>query len=432
MQIKQYSCLGQVYSKNSICRKYSIAVALVIIVFAVKNVGASPVEDNSSDGSISEKRLEDGKALFAAAKVLYNEKKYETALKEFEDAYELLDGYSKRFVILYNIGKCHEQLGRFESAGKHFKMYLDAAGPDATDRADVEKALEKLEKKATSVNEEFADGKAHVVQGKEFFGNQNYSAALAEFEKAHELLEGHPMRAFVLFNVGRCYEKLFRYHQALEYYKKYLDEAGPEAEDRATVKATLQALESLLGKLVIQTNVEVEVWVGDSMMGNAPGEVMVPGGRHTIELRATGYEVVKAEIQITARESQEHTFELEELSEYEGLGKGLFWTGTALTLASLGTGIVFGSVAMKKDRDGNDQHNNLNQEELSDKIDKLSLTADIMYGTAAVFAIGTTIIFFLTDWGKSEKKPDASEELHTVIMPVISEGSAGFVVQGRF
>lgn len=382
--------------------------------------------------TIPQKQLDKGKQRFDEATSLFKQKKFDSALVAYEDAYDVLQGYPNRFVVLFNIGKCHEALKRFDSAIESYQLYLEVAGPQADDRTEVEAALEKLEKQAANINEQFAEGKKHVEMGRQFFEKEDFGAALAEFEKAYEQLEGHPMRAFVYFNVGRCYEKLFQYTQALTYYQRYLDEAGPDAEDRATVEATLHALKGLLGTLVITSNVNAEVWVDNSKMGIAPGKILIPGGRHSIELRADGYESTKSEIQITARETQELTFMLNEIMEYEGLHQGLFWTGAALSVATLGAGIAFGTVAMKKDREGKDAHEDLNQTSLTKKIDRLSLTADILYGTAAVLAISTTVIFFLTDWKNNEESPNKNSRFAPALVPAISQNAAGLVLQGRF
>ena len=61
----------------------------------------------------------------------------------------------------------------------------------------------------------------------------DYNAALAEFQRAYDLLEGHPRRYLELSNIGRCYQGLGQYDRAMEYYERYLREGGAQAEDRA-------------------------------------------------------------------------------------------------------------------------------------------------------------------------------------------------------
>src|SRR5688572_30381121 len=196
---------------------------------------------------------------------------------------------------------------------------------------------------------QYAEAKKYFERGVQFFDAENYDAALTEFERAYAHLKGHPKRFFVLDNIGQCHERQFRYDRALEYYRRYLKEGGEAAEDRAVVTATIRTLEGLLATLTIQSNVAAEVWVDDRLMGNAPGDVLVPGGLHVIELRAVGYEASKKEVNIAARERQTHQFTLNELSQYEGLSPVYFYSGIALSAVSLAAGGYFGMKALSED-----------------------------------------------------------------------------------
>ncbi len=403
---------------------------------AETEVGATASED---DSVMDSPEFAEAKAYFKQGEALYAQEKYDAALAEFEKAYALLADHPKRYFVLYNMGMCHEKLNRFESAGEYYRLYLEEGGEDAEDRAAVEKALQDLDTRASRIDREFGEAKQHVEQGERLFQAGDYNAALAEFEKAYDLLEGHPNRVLVLYNVGMCHEKLFRYDLALKYYHRYLDETGKDAEDRAAVEATLRALESLLGSLQISTNIKAEVWIDDRMMGTAPGKVFVPGGRHMMELRASGYESVKVEVQLTSRESQRLSYILDEIVEYEGISPFYFWTGTALTAAALGTGAVFGVQALSEDGKGRDRIDDMgrfgNITEQEDEVKSLALKADILFGAAALLAVGTTVIFFITDWGASEEtqsETDAQEKPRASVAPVVTEETLGLSLGGGF
>jgi hypothetical protein len=189
----------------------------------------------------------------------------------------------------------------------------------------------------------------------------------------------------------------------------------------------------------ISANVGVEVWVDDRMMGEGPGKVLVPGGRHIIELRASGFEPQKVEIHITARETQSHTFVLKEITEFEGLSPAYFWTGAGLTVAALGTGIYVGLKALEKDAEGTDRRDEnpyLNSESDEDEVKDLALTADILYGVAGVLAVGTTLLFFFTDWegdGEEEsEEPGGGEEARAVFAPLLGRDALGIGATGSF
>ena len=286
---------------------------------------------------------------------------------------------------------------------------------------------------AATNDAQYEAAKKYFDRGVKFFEAENYDAALTEFERAYAHLKGHPKRFFVLDNIGQCHERQFRYDKALEYYRRYLKEGGEAAEDRAVVLATIRTLEGLLATLTIQSNVSAEVWVDDRFMGNAPGDVLVPGGLHVIELRAAGYEAAQKEVNIAARERQTHQFSLNELSQYEGLHPAYFYSGVALTAVSLGAGSYFGLKALSEDQAGHDREEEQgefgNDAEDEEHVKQLALTADICFAGAAVFGVGTTLLYFMTDWGErtGERPPEATQvEGH------IGPDSLGVSLRGSF
>lgn len=280
---------------------------------------------------------------------------------------------------------------------------------------------------------QYTEAKKYFERGVQFFEAGNYDGALTEFERAYNHMRGHPKRFFVLDNIGQCHERQFRYDRALEYYRRYLKEGGEAAEDRAVVEATIRTLEGLLATLTIRSNVPAEVWVDERLMGNAPGDVLVPGGLHVVELRAAGYEASKKEVNIAARERQTHAFTLNELSQYEGLSPFYFYGGVALTAASLTTGSYFGLKARSEDQAVRDRIEKEGEfaasSEDEKRVKRLALAADICFASAAVFGVGTTLLYFMTDWGDSadERPPEA-----TRVEGSIGPDALGVSVRGSF
>lgn len=79
----------------------------------------------------------------AVAKAAYDEgvgafrgQDYETALAHFERAYAL----DPSPILLYNMARANEELGRPAASIERFEQYLEAA-PDASDRGDVERRV---------------------------------------------------------------------------------------------------------------------------------------------------------------------------------------------------------------------------------------------------------------------------------------------------
>jgi tetratricopeptide (TPR) repeat protein len=129
------------------------------------------------------------------------------------------------------------------------------------------------------------EARGHFRQGMAFAEAGNCGAAIQEFEAAYALV----MRASALYNIAQCEERLFRYDLAIRYYERYLQEADPDAEDRSAVQAALGTLRNLLGVVHITSNVKAQVWIDDRLAGEAPGDVYVPAGGHSLELRADGF-----------------------------------------------------------------------------------------------------------------------------------------------
>ncbi len=79
------------------------------------------------------------KAHYVAGVHDYQAANYVGALHEFNKSFEL----SKRPELLWNIGMCHERLGRFESALDAFQQYLDQHGTTAN-REEAEAKIAEL------------------------------------------------------------------------------------------------------------------------------------------------------------------------------------------------------------------------------------------------------------------------------------------------
>jgi tetratricopeptide (TPR) repeat protein len=255
---------------------------------------------------------------------------------------------------------------------------------------------------AASEEERVLEARRHFDQGMAFFERENYEAALAELGRAYTALGDDPKRAVILFNIAQCHERLFRYDAALEYYRRYLDEAGDAAEDRAEVEGTIRTLDALLATIEIKTNVpNAEVWIDERRIALPPGVIRIPGGRHVLELRAPGFVPARRELAVPARGSETVLMLLDEVRE--GLDPVYFWSSAAATGVALGVGALFGAraLAARSDVDARSEDSReqytvtaADQRDIRD----LALAADLSYGVALVFGAGATILYFLTEW----------------------------------
>ncbi len=81
--------------------------------------------------------------------------------------------------------------------------------------------------------------KEHYRAGLEAYKAGQYDVAIKELKRAYLLKRLPPL----LLNIGATYRKMGDLDLALHFYKKYLDEAPPEAKDRPDVEATVKEIE---------------------------------------------------------------------------------------------------------------------------------------------------------------------------------------------
>lgn len=80
-------------------------------------------------------RVEQARVVFEQGETDYNAGAYALALRRFQRAYELLEGHPRRFMALFNIGRCYEELGRLEDARDAYERFLAEGGRDSMLRA---------------------------------------------------------------------------------------------------------------------------------------------------------------------------------------------------------------------------------------------------------------------------------------------------------
>lgn len=257
----------------------------------------------------------------------------------------------------------------------------------------------------------------------------DYSAALAEFQRAYALLEGHPRRYMELANIGRCHQGTGQYDRAIESYTRYLREGGAQADDHDQIEASIQLLEGMLGTLHVTVNAPtVEVWVDSRQVGMAPGALRVSAGRHTVELRAQGFLPARQEVELVSRQSLRVNFTLESVRRLRPV---FFWVAAGAAVATAGVGAAFGiqALAARADVDarlasGRELTRFTASEDESRRIRDLALRADVLYASAAGLSVGAAVLFFLTDWSAPRERARAV----TLIAPL----GAGLQLLGTF
>jgi tetratricopeptide (TPR) repeat protein len=293
-------------------------------------------------------------------------------------------------------------------------LMLGTSGAAHADEVPVDQVVAPPEEAPapTASDTALAEARERIGTGEQLFEMGNFNAALAEFERAGTLLEGHPMHYLVLYNIGQCYEQLFQYGRAMSYYQRYLDEGGADAEDAGEVRGKIQVLRSLLGTITVTVNTEhFVVWIDGQRVGEDETEFMVPGGTHQVEVRATGFEVERQEVQLPARETRALTFELAALAEeYEGTSPVLFYGSVGVAGAALVGGVALGIVARAArnrvdaaNAAGGAQAITIATQAERDRIRGLSIGADVLFGSALLFGATALILGFTTNFGGDEE-----------------------------
>ncbi len=177
---------------------------------------------------------------FAKGVELYNQRKHERAIAEFEKAYKLNPSYR----TLYNLGQAQAEAKLHSRALKSYRTYLEKGGSEIPDkrRKEVKKQIEWL----SVVESKAADKEKsheHFKKGLRLRKEKRFEAALQEFEKAYELYQNYK----ILYSIGRTAEKLGQNERARSAYDRYLADGGSKVskERWAKVKSDIARLDQL-------------------------------------------------------------------------------------------------------------------------------------------------------------------------------------------
>lgn len=115
------------------------------VVLALALVLASPLAGSAPARAQQDEARLRAKGHFAEGKRLFNLGKFKEAAHYFQKAYE-----AKALpLFLYNLGQCHRHIGDLPALKKavfYYRGYINNS-PGATDRAKVERTIEKLDKR---------------------------------------------------------------------------------------------------------------------------------------------------------------------------------------------------------------------------------------------------------------------------------------------
>jgi tetratricopeptide (TPR) repeat protein len=219
-----------------------------------------------------------------------------------------------------------------------------------------------------------AKARMHFVLGMQFFEVRAFRDAIREFEQATELAPS----ADVWFNIGRAREELGEDEQAKRAFERYLRDRV-DAPDAEAVRARIAMIDQRIrtGARIAESSGGAgslrihlpERWRGRSLAGQVSLDgkairesqraqpIILPAGRHRLEVKRTGYVPFRSEISIEPGMLTAAYPRLDPLTEAsrgdEAESRG--WTWVALGVAgagAIGTGILAG-IAVDRQSDGN-------------------------------------------------------------------------------
>lgn len=143
----------------------------------------------------SREQKQQGREYFERGSAYYQVSEYEKAIAEFQKSYDLTDDPA----LLYNIGRCHEEMGNAEQAVGYYSRYL-AKSPNASDASEVRDRIDRIEKterEKTEADQQRLDGEKRRQEEDERrqaeeAQRQADQAAKAEAERKREEAEHAP------------------------------------------------------------------------------------------------------------------------------------------------------------------------------------------------------------------------------------------------
>jgi hypothetical protein len=202
----------------------------------------------------------------------------------------------------------------------------------------------------------------HFERGVRLYEEQDWRAALIEFERAYALIA----RFQVLFNVAQCRYQLQDYAGALSAFERYLADGGSKVSegDRDRVRTTIEDLRGRVAQVRVEADVSgAEITVDDVLAGTTPlsAPVVVSEGRRKIAASKPGREPVTRVVDVAGRDSIAVKLVLPPLAASGPTlatkppkgGKSIAPAIAAFGLgaAGIGVGSAFGLVAIKNKSD---------------------------------------------------------------------------------
>jgi hypothetical protein len=140
-------------------------------------------------------------------------------------------------------------------------------------------------------------------RGVRLYEDQDYTAALAEFQAAYRVVNG--TRFEVLFNIGVTQKKLFRYGEAVRTLRQYLQRGGDKipADRKDLVERELSEIKALVAEVTVQVDgLPANIEVDGEVVAQTPltEPLLLRSGRHTIIAKREGFEDESRQVDVVS------------------------------------------------------------------------------------------------------------------------------------
>ena len=290
---------------------------------------------------------------------------------------------------------------------------------------------------AASASGSIEEAQRRYQRARELYDENNFSAALVEMRRAHELSRSYKL----LYDIGQICYQTHDYPCALQSFGRFLDEGKSEIAParRDEVQAEIGRLKARVASVRVTATAGAEVLLDDAVVGTAPlsESVMVGAGRHRLSARRAGREPVARQVDVAGGDTLEVNLSegtagtagpVATASADVGApsSRSVPWIGWGITGAlAVGAGVV-GVLALKASSDYSDRLDTVGSThaQVSDAHDRMrtrALVTDILLG-ATVVAGGVSLYFTLSSKGSTEPPTRVTTTI----------GPRGFLLQGSF
>jgi hypothetical protein len=283
--------------------------------------------------------------------------------------------------------------------------------------------------------------RVHYERGLQLFNEENYDAALFEFERAYELSPSYK----ILYNMGRIQRQQNNYAAAMRSYARYLSEGGTTVppERRTEVEREIEILKPRVARVTVIVNVDdADVYSDDtpvctatiesSCFGKSPlkAPLVVNGGRHKITAVKRGYTTATSLISVVGSDAIDVKLELISLDRPPAPPTNPWVTPAIIGWGLTGAGLITAGVTAVLATKASDKQTSAvgmfgatrsSLDAAREKTHTLgNVTDGFLIGSAVAAGVSTYLTIRAFGWKKKETNGD------------ITVGANGFHFDGRF